>query len=150
MVGNPQAYSTTLRVHQALWNLFGGRQHKGKRPGCEVFEDPIVGVADPCVVGDLREVPAGEREPMLVVQLPDPANTFQRLLVTDVAPKRVGRIRGIHQKTTAGDNFCRPVQQTLLRMRRVNGEILTHRGNGYSLLQILYYHTPESLPLQSI
>ena len=63
---------------------------------------------------------------MLVIQLSQPADSLQRVLVTQVAAQGVGRVGRIGDNTAIADDFRCLSDQTRLGVVRMDMKILAH------------------------
>ena len=117
-----------LGVHEPAGHLARRVQQKRKRTRRVVFEDPEIRVVDARVDRQFRQVAAHEREVMQHVEPADFANPVERGLVADVAAERVRRVRRIHDDAAAANDVGCLREQSALRMRRMDGEVLAHGG----------------------
>jgi hypothetical protein len=76
-------------MHEALRHFASRLENERVASGRRRLEHPELAVVDARVLRDLGEIAAHEREVVVLVDLPDCADTLHRRLVTDVAAERV-------------------------------------------------------------
>ena len=105
VVGDPHAHGPLLRVHQPPRHLAGRGQDERVRPRGRRLDRPERGVLDVHELPELGEVPAHQREVVLLVEPPDPQDPVPTVPVAEHAAERIARVRRV------GDQ--RPVPQRL-------------------------------------
>ena len=63
---------------------------------------------------------------MVALEPPDSPDSLNRFLVADMTTERVGGIRRIHDHPALADDLCRLVNQTALRIVRMDAKELAH------------------------
>ena len=89
MLRDPQSDRPPLRVLQHLRDFARGRQNERIGPGRQRLDQAIRPVINTGIDTDLGKIGANQREIMLFVRLPNSTNSVNRLLVTNMAAKRV-------------------------------------------------------------
>ncbi len=77
----------------------GSRQQEGKWPGRIGLEQPELPGFHPGVMRDFGQIPAHQREVMVLVRRANPPDPLQGILVTDMAAQRIAGVRGIGDYT---------------------------------------------------
>ena len=67
---------------------------------------------------------------MVLVHVPDTANTIERLLVTNVAANGINRVGGIYDNPTFANNLRGLRDQSLLGVFRMNSKVVAHQNTG--------------------
>lgn len=120
MVRYPQPYCPSLRVLESLGNLAARLQYKCVGTGSKRFDQAVCPVFDSSINADLRQIRANEREIMILVCLPNSANSVNGSLVTDVAAKCVAGVCRIRDEATSTDNLNDFRDKSLLRVFGMN------------------------------
>ena len=88
-------------------------------------QQPVSAIVHLGVSGYLRQISAYQGEIMAVVELANTANSIQRALVTDMAPKGIGGVGGIDHYSALADNIHGLAHQARLGIIRMYLEKLT-------------------------
>ena len=113
-------------INQSPWHLASRWQNKcisARRCG---FYRAIRGICNFRINTQIRQVPANQRKVVILLEssnLPDPIN---RLLITNMATQRIGRICWVGYDPTLAKDFHRLMNQPCLGVYRVNTKQLTH------------------------
>ncbi len=121
-----QTDGLAVQVLQPTGDLARRAEDESKAPRCGRLQQTVSAVIDPSVARDLRQVAADQREVVAGIYLPDGANPFHGLLVADAATERVAGVSRIHDQPTVPYDVRGPLDQPLLRVRRMDDEILCH------------------------
>ena len=78
------------------------------------------------ITANLGEITTYQSEIMVLIDATYSSNSFHGRLVAYTASKRITRIGGIYDHSTASRNGHRTADQTLLRVRWMNLQVLTH------------------------
>ena len=78
------------------------------------------------VTANLGEVATHQRKIVVLIDSTYSSHSFHGRLIADATSKRVTRVCGIYDYPTASRNSDCTTDQTLLRVRRVNLQVMTH------------------------
>lgn len=106
MVRNAQSNRIAFGMLQAAGNFAGCLQDKRITAGRACFEQPILAIVYSGIGGDFRQAPAHQREMMLVIELPDGADTLYRGFVTDMATQGIAGICRVNDDPAVAYNGC--------------------------------------------
>ena len=90
VVRHPQPDRLAFRVDQAPGHFPGGRQDKGIGTRRCHLQEPVGRVVHFRVNAQVRQILAHQRKMVITFQATNPPDTFNRLLVTDMAAQRIG------------------------------------------------------------
>ena len=126
MIRHADADGPPLRVLQALGRLARGRQQEGEGPGGVRLQQPELPGVQQGIAADFGQIPADQREVVVLVGVADAADALQRVLVAHVAAQRVARIRGIGDHPALPDDVHGLADQPRLGVLGVNFEVFGH------------------------
>jgi hypothetical protein len=127
MIGHADADRLARRMRQPPRHFPRRLEDEGVRARRDVADQPVLGVVDLGVVGDLRQVAAQQRQVMALVDAADPPHAVDRGLVVEMAHQRVAGVGRERADAAMIDHLRGLPQQPQLRIDRVNDEELRHR-----------------------
>jgi hypothetical protein len=126
VLGHAQANGFALGVAHPTRHFLGGFQNEGERPGCGLFDGPKLPVVHPCVVGQLAQVAAQQRQVVFLVHSADAAQLVGSGFIVQVADQGVAGVGGHGQHAALVEQLHGLLEQTRLRVVGVNAEKLGH------------------------
>jgi len=127
VIGHAQSDRAPRRMRDAPRHLLGGLEDEGERPRRAHFQQAVLAVVDPRIAGQHAQVPAKQRQVVLVVDAANAAEVLGRRLVVEMADECIAAVCR-HGCDAAGvQDLRRLLQQAQLRVLRVDFEKLRHR-----------------------
>jgi len=122
VIRNPNPDGAALLVLQPTRRLTGCLEQEGIRPRCRGLEQAKLWGIYFRVLGDLGQIPAYEGEVMMPVGLSDSPDSFERILIADVAPEGIARVGWIGDDPTPTQEIGRLLDKAPLRIFRMQFE----------------------------
>src|SRR5215831_19478862 len=124
MVWNAQTDGLAARVLQAARDFTGGPQHEREAAGCRRLEQAIRAVIHPGIARNLGQVAAHERKWVCAIHLSNGAHALDGRLIAHAAPEGIAGVRRVHDESALPRDLRRMLDQSLLRMCRMDDEML--------------------------
>lgn len=104
MVRHPESNRPPLRILQSFWHFACGRQDECVWPGRHRLDQSVRPVVDPRVSTDLGQIPADEREVVLLVSAPNPVDSVDSPFVTNVGTQCVAGVGRVRDQAAVSDD----------------------------------------------
>ena len=124
--GNAHADRLAPRMRQPARHLARGAQDERVAAWRGALEQAKARVVDDRIGGDLRQVPAHQRQVVARIHAPHPAQALHRARIVEAAAQRVAGIRRIGDQPAVAHDLRGAAHQPRLRMRRMYREVLRH------------------------
>ena len=128
VAGYAQSDGLTFGVYEAFGRFLGGREDERVGAGCGVLEQAEGAVVHPGVDRQFLEIPADQREVVILVGIADTPDAVQGGFVSQVAAQGVAGIGGVGDDAALADDFYGAGDEAWLGIVRVDVEELAQGG----------------------
>jgi len=126
MIRDPDANGLPLRILQAARNFPRRLEDEGIGPRRVGLQQAIAPVLDVGEGGNLGQVPAHEREIVVLAGLPDLLQASGGLAIAEVPAKRIAGIRGVNDQAVAAEHLHGLLDQAALGIHGMDVKALGH------------------------